>query len=547
MYIDAARTVRKYSGRKMKVKKTTLRFLVFMLAFMLACPLQAVLAEAQSESGKLTQEPVTLTMWTELSQKVSNFITDYNEVKAYQKMEEITGVTIKFQHPPLGEVAQQFNLMIASGDLPDMVYYNWQGVPGGPARMIDEGMIIPLNEAIDKWAPNFKKLMEENPGAAKDSMLDDGTYYMFPFFKLEPQARANTGFIYRGDWLDTLGAKVPENIDEWYTLLTAIKNGDPNGNGVQDEIPFVTRNGSADLYAFAAAYGLLVDYYVNSEGGIAYGPVQPEYRQYLETMHKWYSEGLIDEEFSISDQAQFDAKMTTNIGGSFYGLLSGNMGRIMNTMLDKQPGFELRGANYPLTSDGRCLSPHAEMAKNVSNGNGIAFSRNLKNIELATKWIDYKYGEAGSMLFNFGIEGESYEMVDGYPRYTDLIFHNPDGLTPDQAIGMYATTYGGSMNYDSRYFMQILALPQQKAANELWGKASSELYLPAITATADESSELGNIMNQIKTYVDEMFIRFTTGQEPLENFDEYVKNIESMRLARAIALQEAAYQRYLAR
>ncbi|MGI6725332.1 MAG: extracellular solute-binding protein [Christensenellales bacterium] len=522
------------------------KIFLLMVTALLLLPFNMSTIIAKGET-KLTEEPITLTLWTELSQKVSNFVTDYNEIKAYQEMEKLTGVHIEFQHPPVGETNQQFNLLVASGQYPDMMYFNWQGVPGGPAKMLDDRVIISLNEAIEKWAPNFKKLLENHPDAAKESMLDDGTIYMFPFFKLEPQARANTGFVYRGDWLDQLGLKEPKTIDEWYAVLTAFKNKDPNGNGEADEIPFVTRSGSADLYAFAASYGILVNFYINQEGKISYGPVQPEYRQYLETMRKWYSEGLIDEEFAISDQAQFDAKMTTNIGGAFYGLLSGNMGRIMNTMLSRQPGFELRGANYPATADGRILSPHAEMAKTVSNGNGVALSTDNENVELSVKWIDYKYSDKGSMLFNFGIEGESYNMIDGYPTYTDLIFRNPDGLTPDQAIGLYATTYGGSMNYDSRYFMQILALPQQKAANELWGQASSELYLPPITATADESAELSYIVNQITTYVDEMFIRFVTGQESLDSFDDYVKNIEGMQLQRAIDLNEAAYQRYLAR
>ena len=38
---------------------------------------------------------------------------------------------------------------------------------------------------------------------------------------------------------------------------------------------------------------------------------------------------------------------------------------------------------------------------------------------------------------NFGVEGESYNMVDGKPVYTDQIFNNPEGLSIAEALSMY--------------------------------------------------------------------------------------------------------------
>jgi putative aldouronate transport system substrate-binding protein len=152
------------------------------------------------------------------------------------------------------------------------------------------------------------------------------------------------------------------------------------------------------------------------------------------------------------------------------------------------------------------------------------------------------------MLMNFGIEGESYSMVDGYPTFTDLIFNNPDGLTPDQAVAIYnSTSPGSSMVYDKRYYEQILVLPQQKEALKRWSSADASLQLPPITATADESSKLSTIMNDIYTYRDEMIFRFIMGQEPIENFDKYVQNIKDMNIDEALKIQQAALERYNAR
>lgn len=525
---------------ELNMKKTLALFLALMLLSSVLC------LTANAEIEKLA-DGATLTMWMPLSTKVSSFITDLNEVKAFQVLEEKTGVHIQFLHPPVGEEADQFNLMVASGDLPDMIYYQWQVLSGGPGKYIDDGVIIPLNDLIKANCPNYQALMEQYPDADKQSRMDDGTIYMFPFFKLEKQARANTGLIYRGDWADKLGIGIPETIEDWHDLLLAFKTKDPNGNGEADEIPFVTRSGSADLACFASAWGILADFYMTKDNTVAYGPVTQEYRQYLETMASWFAEGLIDPEFTISDNTQFNSKMTNNIGGAFYGLLSGNMGKLMNTMATVDPVYELRGANYVAQADGTIECPYREMSNCISNGNGVVVTTTSKNAELAAKWIDAVYSQEGTMLFNFGIEGESYEMIDGFPTYTDFVFKNPDGLTPDQAIGSYATTYGMAMNYDSRYFLQILSLPQQKAANELWATASTSLHVPTITPTIEESAEIANYLSQIKTYVDEMFIRFVNGTEPLDNFDAYVANIEAMNLARVLEVYQTAYDRYLSR
>ncbi len=93
-------------------------------------------------------------------------------------------VNIDFKHPPEGLDKEQFNLMLASNNLPDMIYWSWNTVPGGPSKMLQDGAIIKLNDLIDKYAPNIKKIYKENSNIRKQSMLDDGSYYMFPFIRV---------------------------------------------------------------------------------------------------------------------------------------------------------------------------------------------------------------------------------------------------------------------------------------------------------------------------------------------------------------------------
>ena len=92
----------------------------------------------------------------------------------------------------------------------------------------------------------------------------------------------------------------------------------------------------------------------------------------------------------------------------------------------------------------------------------------MKTKRAAAKFLDYGYSEEGHMLYNFGIEGVSYEMVDGYPKYTELITNNPDNLTMQHAMGRYmASAYGGPFIQDKRYYEQYLPYEEQKEAVSL--------------------------------------------------------------------------------
>lgn len=93
-------------------------------------------------------------------------------------------------------------------------------------------------------------------------------------------------------------------------------------------------------------------------------------------------------------------------------------------------------------------------------------------------------------------------------------------------------------------------MDQQKETPKVWGAGSSNgaaHVMPPITPTSDESKEFSTIINQINTYRDEMTLKFIFGDADLAQFDEYVGNIEKMGLARALEIQNAAYDRYKAR
>ena len=155
------------------------------------------------------------------------------------------------------------------------------------------------------------------------------------------------------------------------------------------------------------------------------------------------------------------------------------------------------------------------------------------------------------MLNNFGIEGESYTMVDGYPTFTKDITNNPDGLTMSQAMSRYVRSCdSGPFVQAKEYIEQYYSMPQQQEALKKWTYGTEETLatqMPQITMTADESDEFSTLYAEIKKVRDTMTTSFITGVLPIEKYDEFIQQLQKLNVDRAIELEQSALDRYNSR
>src|SRR5665647_2798475 len=103
------------------------------------------------------EKPITLTWFWEADPKATAVISSYSKMAYFVEMAKRTNITIDFMHPPTGQASQQFALMLSTGDLPDIVWYNWSLVPGGIAPLIKDGTILNLKADMAKYAPNITR------------------------------------------------------------------------------------------------------------------------------------------------------------------------------------------------------------------------------------------------------------------------------------------------------------------------------------------------------------------------------------------------------
>ena len=483
----------------------------------------------------------TLTWYMPLSQELSQVAATMENTPFAKELEKKTGIKVKYEHPPIGQEEERFNIMLSADKLPDLISYEWYKYAGGPSKAIDDKVIMKLTDVIAKDAPNLKKYLDEHPEINKMVKDDDNDYYCFPFLRGDESLLVSCGPIIRKDWLDELGLDMPETMDDWHTVLKAFK--EKKGAAA----PLTMQTYILSLGDFVGAYGVKKDFSVEN-GKVVYGPYDARYKEFLKTFSEWYKEGLIDKDIASVDAKSLDTNFLNSKSGATVYYSGAGIGRWQNAIASKDPEAEFVPVSHPVLNKGETPKFGQKDTWYVSRG-AVAVSTSCKNPSLAARLLDYGYSEDGSMLFNFGVEGESYNMKDGYPTYTDKILKNPDGLSMGAALSSYAMAADcGPFIQDKRYIEQYYSNPNQKQALEVWAKSDADKNsLPKITLNSEESKETASLLTSIQTYVDEHTVRFITGAENIDSFDSYLKGLEDLGINKVIEVYQKAYERYMQR
>lgn len=521
--------------------KKHFKILAAVLAVMMVIAMTAGCAKDTSTSGENT-----ISWW--ITNNVSSIVKSYDELPAMAAIEEATGIDIEFFHPAVGSDTEQFNIMCASGVFKDIVTYNWNGYTGGPVQAARDGAILVLDEYLEKEMPNFYSQMQENAELNYLARAYDGSVCVIPSYTTDRITTATFGPAMRKDWLDKLGLEVPTTISDWYKVLTAFKTQDPNGNGLADEIPFVADQTATFERLSRAWDGVESHFYINGDNKVAYGFIQPDFKDFLTEMNKWYKEGLLDNEYAATNESVRNQKMVSGVGGSFIGYAGSGMSKFVLGGRETNPDFDMIGVQWPTHKGEGPFCGYSYQASIGTAGKGMAISAKVADPAKVLNFIDYLFGDEGTAFINWGIEGDTYTVdADGNKTFTDKILKNPDGKTPVEAISEYAMTQYGMARSDADAYMQVnQAIPQQQVAMELWNQADVSRIFSGILVTPEEQDELTKVLDDVLTYRSEWMNKFVMGIEPLEKFDEVANNIKKLGIEKATAIYQTAYERKLA-
>ena len=511
-----------------------------------------------TEKGKVNQqtyplvdEKITLDFWYPNGSSMGE-LADFNDGEFWQWYEELTNVHINFIVPAVGTEGESFQLLFASDDFPDMIFHSGTGSQGyrtGQDAAIEDGYIADMMEHLD-WAPNYVSWLNyyyDDYGKAAKS--DSGKMYgMFGVWDtMAENAVADQGIAIRKDFLDKVGMEVPTTYDEWETVLTAFK----------DELgvsaPFYTSKYGIDYGEFMAGYDTAPYWYVR-DGKVSYGPMDDQYKEYLELLHSWWEKGLLDPDFATRQStgvtADNDMMLNDQVGSLIdYGT---RMANAYVTRGATNPDFFLVAAPQPVRSD----KPVTPAFRNYGSGSDrmhgqiISFDAEGEHLETAIRWNDGFYAEDIFLNANFGLESEEgivwYKAEDGH-RIGDYDFRysNPDGISSATVLVQFWTK-NPPVRVESSQIEQMPA--NQSIAYTVWSENEPTMFLPnRVTMTADENTEYASYYSDIEAYVQEANAQFIMGQRSLDEYDAYRDTLKNMGIESCQELYQAAYDRYLAR
>lgn len=486
----------------------------------------------------LTTEDVTFTYFTTLNPQITGYMSDLSENLYYKTAQEMTGVNIEFLLASPDTQTENFQLMIAGGDYSDLIGSEGANYTGGVELAIQDDVYVNILD-YEEYAPHYFDLVRREEYDYASLLTDSGYMAGFGIVYTEEQP-LNQGYMIRQDWLDEQGLDTPTTYDQWYDVLCNFRDN-------YDCTPLaLTGFNISGLSAGFGVYGdvsfMSVPVYVN-DGTVEFGWVQDSYRDYIQLMHDWFADGLIDAD-ELLNSAPFpdEDKIITDKRG-IWKVERDNM--VYYADLAQDPDFRAVAIPYPAMNEGE-TTHFKELTPNLATP-ALYVTTACEDIPLLIQWLDFRYSKEGATLANYGTEGYTFEYgADGNPEFTEVITNNDQGMTCSLAMNVF-TLWRCECLYDA-YRMNSTFTDDQKAAPDIWAERSdAQCTLPKVTLTASEGETAASIYSDVYTYAAEHITKFISGDEDMSQYDAFVQQLSTMRIDELTEIYQAAYDRYVSR
>ncbi|OPG97483.1 ABC transporter substrate-binding protein [Chryseobacterium mucoviscidosis] len=509
------------------------------------CDLQSVQQTStetqQTESGSST--PRYRISWT-LHQNLS--VPENAEMLKY--VEDKFNVDLDVWNLENNKYEALLDMKLAQGEIPDLFRIRQ---PQDLLKYQQQGLLaeIPL-DTLNTYAPNLMRAIRENAPAYQNSGIIDGISYGIPV--INPTNIYRSPVVFRQDWLAKLGLSVPQTLADFEKVIYAFTNDDPDGNGIKDTYGLSSEGMNVVFGAFGQIVFADQLYFSDKNGKKVIGALQPEMKEALHYLRKWYQDGVIDPEFVTGE----------NKGG--YKHLS-------HAFINGRIGMTSMGNYYHWIQEGDYLEwsydeyGHAVETPVQSNFNVKELVAKNPNARVVlSRPFTGPYGQRGSraydMLMSFTAIGADAVKEPGkletILQILDYISANPD---PDEAATMTFGIQGKHWTRAKTHSQDIIILPpydtmfsyqnliganlgmtiplKQTAQREQWASTLGldkdgiynelEVATPSLIKSGPELIKLKN----------KAYIAFITGERPLSEFDDFVQ--EFMESGGAEVLKEA--------
>jgi putative aldouronate transport system substrate-binding protein len=352
-----------------------------------------------------------------------------------------TGVDINFV-VPAGNENEKLNTLIASGDLPDFITLD-KG-EGSIQKMIDGGLVLPLNTLADEYDPYFFNASD----AAKLSWYtkEDGNVYAYPNASSSPKDyekygdtyTSNQVFLVRKDMYEAIGSPEMRTPEGFLKSLQAAKEKYPSVNG-QPLIPLGLHEfGENGNYALEGYIQNLLAIPKAKDGQLYDRDSDPEYVTWLKTLRQANQDGLLAKDIFIDKRPQMEEKIAQ---GRYFAMIyqRSDMAAQLNTLYAKDPNTVYIAVDGPANSN---LDAPTLDGPGISGWTVTLISKNVKDKARAIRFLSYLNSEEGNKDLFLGEKGVTYDTIDGKDQFLPeaLALLNSDRAAFDKQ-------YGGSFTF----------------------------------------------------------------------------------------------------
>lgn len=428
-------------------------------------------------------------------------------------------------------------------------------------NLVKQGKLVAVNEIWEQYSDEATKAYYTSGGGsevARLNILEDGNQYWLSACTIgDYNGEAWGGFtgpMIRQDWLNKLGLDMPKTTEELFNVLSEFQKQDANGNGQADEVVTV------DLETFgngmALMFGLGTDsYIVDYETGKATSPwYQEGIKDYVTYMNRLCEAGLLDTSGQGSEKKAENKVSLIN-------------GWWISTW--DEPGVivgEGEAAPYfvgLLCDPGNGITPLVDRQNAIQKGNYEFAVTSNADPEAIGRLLDYLASDAYSTLSEFGIEGYTYEVVDGVKKKlptneiseVQIMSKLPalwvnDGILPrvevtDRAQELITCEEAGyTMGYPETGFkekVQVIRDVYEHPENYKFAIMNTEGNLAI--ATEEETERIADLKADFDTYSKELLTRLILGQASLDDWDTYMAELKELGLDELIEITQARYNR----
>lgn len=502
----------------------------------LTAALLTALTGCHADAPQAKEEPVRLTA---LQYELENQAVDFDDLWYYRQLEEQTGVHVDFEEVKHSDWITRQSLMFASGSFTDMVL---RGSLDVEEYGVSRHLVLPLDEYLQEHMPTYFSRLDD--ALQNQIVSSDGRSYYVGFL-LSQNISADGHFFLNQAWLQKLGLQTPATVDELTDVLRAFRDGDPNGNGLADEIPYqATFNDcNTGIYNAFSAWGIpLNEYlvYLDERGKVHFAPEEDGFLQCAQWLHGLCEEGLLDVSFITQGSNLWGAKVNQNTAGYF------SYWRLQNTVLSQEIADQFV-CILPVSADG-FQAKLGRLADVVEFGASLTIQN--KDVPASLRWLDAQMETENMLVAQNGPVGDMLRLRDD-GRYE--VVYVPEDNELYSIVPVICGQFFAPAEYYESVYVPAPHREEKTAYSQLYDGAgvleetSYKLLAVVANQTDAEAAALQQLKTQLEEAVNNAIVEFVTKGATQEDYDALLAQLRAIGSQEYKAIYQTVYDRYTER